>query len=143
MVKLDKIVVDSSDEVPELIDITQQVADVVGESGVEDGQVLVFAQHTTAAIILQEPELGVLEDFRTFLKEILPTDKDYRHTLAPDHLKDKMPNGHSHCQHLLLGASETIPVSAGKMLLGQFQRIFLVELDRARTRTVIVQVMGE
>jgi secondary thiamine-phosphate synthase enzyme len=51
-------------------------------------------------------------------------------------------NGHSHCQHLFLGASETIPVQDGKMLLGKWQSIFLVELDHARRRLVLVQTMG-
>jgi secondary thiamine-phosphate synthase enzyme len=56
---------------------------------------------------------------------------------------DESPNGHSHCQQLLLNTSESIPVRNGAMLLGTWQRLFLVELDRARTRTLVVQVFGE
>ncbi len=143
MIKTQKIVIQSSDDVPELIDITDKVKEVIEGSGVKDGQVLVFATHTTAAIILQEPEPGAILDFKAFLNEVLPKDKDYQHSVAPDHLKDQMPNGHSHCQHLLLGSSEVIPIQKRQMLLGQFQRIFLVELDRARTRTILVQIIGE
>lgn len=142
-IKIEKININSTDQVPELIDVTAAVVKVVKRCGVSKGQVLVFAQHTTAAVILQEPESGVMQDFKNFLTEILPKDKHYHHTAAPDHQKDRMPNGHSHCQHLLLGSSEIIPIENGRLLLGTFQHIFLVELDRARTRTIIVQVIGE
>jgi secondary thiamine-phosphate synthase enzyme len=52
------------------------------------------------------------------------------------------PNGHSHCQHLFLGASETLPVVAGHLALGRWQRIFLIELDHSRTREVHIQILG-
>jgi len=53
------------------------------------------------------------------------------------------PNGHSHCQQLLLGASEVVPVAAGDLVLGRWQRLFLVELDRGRDREVVIQLVGE
>ena len=56
--------------------------------------------------------------------------------------EDESPNGHAHCQHLLLGASETIPLVEGRLMFGRWQRVFLIELDRARTRDVVVSVMG-
>lgn len=144
MVVTDKITITSSDSVPEFIDITEKVARKVRESGVKNGQVLVFSQHTTAAVILQEPEERLLRDLRRFLCGVAPKDGSrYEHTTAPDHVKDEKPNGHSHCQHCFLGSSEVIPVVGGKLFLGQFQRIMLVELDRARTRNIVVQVIGE
>lgn len=56
--------------------------------------------------------------------------------------EEECPNGHAHCQHLLLSTSETIPVLEGRFVLGVWQRIFLVELDRPRSREVVVQVLG-
>lgn len=143
MVTVSKITVDSSDQVPEFIDITSKVNDEVEKSGIKMGQVLVFAQHTTAAIIIQEPEPGIHKDLHKLLHSVAPKDGNYHHASSPEHIKDQMPNGHSHCQHAILGSSEAVPVQIGKMMLGQYQRIFLVELDRARSRTVVVQIMGE
>ena len=56
--------------------------------------------------------------------------------------EEECPNGHSHCQHLLLSTSETVPVVAGRLALGRYQRIFFVELDRPRDRQVLIQLMG-
>lgn len=144
MVATSTITVNSTDEVPELIDITDFVIEKVSSTGISAGQVVVFSQHTTAAVLLQEAEVGIHKDIKRLLAEMVPGDGEYHHTLAPDHVEDKMPNGHSHLQHFILGgASQSIPLHDGKLLLGTYQRIFLVELDRARTRNIIVQVVGE
>lgn len=144
VVNTSTITITSSNEVPELTNITDQVQKTVQESGVQNGQVTVFSQHTTAAVLIQENELGIHKDLKELLEQLAPSEKEYHHSVAPDHVADRMPNGHSHLRHFLLGGSfQTIPVENGKLLLGQFQSLFLVELDRARTRKVIVQVMGE
>ncbi|MBI2268294.1 MAG: YjbQ family protein [Candidatus Blackburnbacteria bacterium] len=143
MVILRKIAITSSDTVPEFIDITNRVEEEVGKSGIKIGQALIFSQHTTAAIVIQEPEPGVQKDLQELLSKIAPKNGDYKHTFAPDHIKDGMPNAHSHCQHALLGASQTIPIVDGQLMLGQYQRIFLVELDRSRVRFVIIQILGD
>ena len=57
-------------------------------------------------------------------------------------VEDEAPNGHAHCRHLFLGASEAIPIVDGRAALGRWQRVFLVELDGPRTRDVLVQVLG-
>jgi secondary thiamine-phosphate synthase enzyme len=81
-----------------------------------------------------------------FLERIAPREGDYKHNdfviRTANMTEDECPNGHAHCQHLLLGTSETIPIAEGELLLGQWQRIFLIELDRPREREVIVQVQG-
>lgn len=126
-----------------LMDITSRVTKEVAKSKILDGQVLVFARHTTAAVILQENEPGIGKDLHNLLTGIAPKDSDYYHAQSPDHKRDQMPNGHSHAQHVLLGSSEIIPLANGKMLLGEYQKIFLVELDRTRMRDIVVQVSGE
>jgi len=130
----------------EFIDITHDVEEVVAASGVKNGQVLVFSPHATASIAVNENESLLLQDFQRLLYKLVPIDERYSHDLFE--LKrtvrsDGRSNGHSHCKNFLLGASETIPVEAGKMLLGEHQNIFFVELDGARKRDIVVQVMGE
>jgi len=136
----------TTERAPQFIDITDEVQKKVEESGVRDGIVTVFCRHTTAAIRINENEPLLLLDMEEFLKRVAPRDLYYRHNdfsiRTHNMTEDECPNAHAHCQHLLLGASETIPVEDGKLLLGRWQRIFLVELDRPREREVYVQVLG-
>ena len=131
---------------PEFIDITDEVLDVVESSEIREGTVTVFSRHTTAAVKINENEPLLLEDMAQFLEQVAPRDAEYRHndfTIRTANMtEDECPNGHSHCQHLLLSASETIPICEGEVLLGHWQRIFLIELDRPRMREVVIQVHG-
>lgn len=132
---------------PQFIDLTDEVVSFVGQSGIKNGQVLVCSQHTTAAIKINENEPLLINDMENFLGSLAPQDKFYNHNdfekRTANMQKDECPNGHAHCQHLLLQTSETLPIIAGKLQLGAWQRIFLIELDRARERGVVIQVMGE
>jgi secondary thiamine-phosphate synthase enzyme len=131
---------------PQFIDITDDVADAVHRSGVADGVVVVFSRHTTAAVKINECEPELLKDMVRFLSEIAPVDRDYWHNdfdvRTVNMEADEYPNAHSHCQHLILNASESVPVLEGRMHLGRWQRVFLVELDRAKARQVTVQIIG-
>jgi len=131
---------------PSFIDITDDVIDILDRSAVQEGTVLVFSRHTTAAIRINENEPLLLRDMAHFLQRSAPREAHYRHNdfviRTANMTEDECPNGHSHCQHLLLGVSETIPVAEGRPLLGRWQRIFLIELDRPREREVVVQVQG-
>lgn len=133
----------------EFVDITAEVQKATSESHIENGLVLIYAKHTTAAIKINEYEAGLLEDFKDFLKKIVPSEIYYRHNdfrirvFKPGEDESECPNGHSHCQHLLLGASETVPLIKGKLALGRWQRIFLVELCEPRKREVCVQIVGK
>ncbi len=129
------ISLNSSDEVPDFIDITEQVADLVEKSGVQEGQVLIFSQHTTAAVVIQEDDKAIFKDVKDTLDLVASKTREYQHNIDG--------NGYAHCQHIFIGPSEVVPVSEGKMMLGTYQHIYLVELDRARARQVIVQVSGE
>lgn len=121
----------------DLVDITSEVERVVEESGVRNGQVLVFVPGATGAIITIEHESGLLEDFKRALKELIPKGAGYLHDRIDD-------NAHSHLRASLLGASECFPVVDGRLVRGTWQQIFFVELDvRPRYRRVVVQVMGE
>ena len=131
----------------EFLDITDAVVGCVREMGLKDGTVTVFSRHTTASVRVQEDEPLLLEDLREFLERTAPAQAHYRHNdfrIRTIHMhEDESPNGHSHCVQLLMGASETVPVLDGELLLGTWQRVFLVELDGPRPqREVLVQVVG-
>ena len=130
----------------EFIDITDGVRAVVDRSGVAFGQVTIFSAHTTAAIIVNENEPLLLNDMARMLSRAAPAGDYYEHNdfsiRTVNMNEDECANGHAHCQQLLLGTSETIPIHDGELRLGRWQRTFLVELDHARHRTVSVQTMG-
>jgi len=136
---------------PEFIDITDRVVESVRQSQVRNGIVVVYSKHTTAAITIQENEPLLLQDMADLLERLSPRHGSYRHndfSVRTVHMhEDECPNGHSHCQHLTLGASETIPIVDGDLPLGEFQRIFVVELDGQKAqqvdhREVLVQILG-
>jgi secondary thiamine-phosphate synthase enzyme len=133
-------------EAPQFIDITDDVADAVNRSGVDNGVAVVFSRHTTAAIKINESEPELIKDMTRFLREIAPLERNYFHNnfdvRTVNMEEDECPNAHSHCQHLMLSAGENIPVIGGRMNLGRWQRIFLVELDRPKPRHVTVQTLG-
>ncbi len=120
----------------DLVDITSKVEEIVGRSGVKEGQVLVFVPGATGAVVTIEHEKGLLEDFKRILKEIVPKGAGYRHDLIDN-------NAHSHLRATLLGPSLVLPIVEGKVVRGIWQQIFFVELDvRPRRRRLVVQVMG-
>ena len=132
---------------PEFIDITDQVVEYVRQSEVRNGFTVVYSKHTTAAIVIQENEPLLLVDMANMLEHCSPRTGHYRHNdfsvRTVNMHEDECPNGHSHCQHLMLGTSETIPVIDGKLAFGEFQRLFMVELDPDKSHSqVLVQVLG-
>ncbi|HXM53815.1 MAG TPA: type 2 isopentenyl-diphosphate Delta-isomerase [Candidatus Dormibacteraeota bacterium] len=135
----------STSEAGQFIDITDDVARVLSESGARNGLVHVYSAHTTAAIRINENEPLLLADLRRFVAALAPAGGGYEHddmSRRIDVPPDEPVNGHAHCQHLLLGASETVPVIDGRLALGRWQRLFLVELCSPRDRQVVVQVLA-
>jgi len=130
----------------EFVDLTDRVEDIVERSGIRQGQVLVFAQHTTLGIVINHNESMLLQDFMRVLYKFAPVDDQYSHDLFElrrDKKADGRSNGHSHCKALVTGVSETVPIEKGRMILSDIQSIFAVEFDGARKRDVVVQVTGE
>lgn len=127
-------------------EITDDVRRIVDESGLRFGQVTIFSNHTTAAIRLQENEPLLIEDLKDLLRRLAPEEGYYRHNdfdiRTVNMHSDERKNGHSHCQQLLLSTSETVLLVDGDLQLGEFQSIFLVELDGARERRVTVSIIG-
>lgn len=122
-----------------LHDLTQQVAEIVGASGVQAGTVNVFNVGSTAAVGTIEFESGLQRDLPEILDKLIPPSRHYGHEQAWHD-----GNGHSHLQATLLGPSLTVPVTDGKPVLGTWQQIFHLECDiRGRQRTVVVTVVGD
>jgi secondary thiamine-phosphate synthase enzyme len=139
-----KIEIKSTSSV-EIIDITDKVSEVVSKSGVREGTVLVYSPHTSAGIFINHNEPMLLQDFARVLYRMAPIDDRYSHDLfelAKKNKSDGRSNGHSHCKVMLLGISETLPIEKGHIIITSKQNIFMAEMDGARSRDIIVQVMG-
>ena len=125
----------------DIIDITTDVRSAIETSGLRQGTVTVLSRHTTACININEQEPRLVQDMITFLKRLVPRDGDYLHNLEPIDGRD---NAHSHLLGLFMNSTETIPFAEGRMLLGEWQSIFLIELDGPRReRQVLLQIQGE
>jgi secondary thiamine-phosphate synthase enzyme len=134
-----------------VIDVTDECLDLLASSGVTEGSLHVYTSHTTCAVKINELEACFLEDLRLFLDKLTPPDAYYRHddfeirdpaTLAGA-AEDEPINGHSHIKQMLLGcASETVPIIAGQLGLGHWQRIMFIELDQSRPRRIHLQIQG-
>jgi secondary thiamine-phosphate synthase enzyme len=114
------------------------VQSVVAQSGVDSGLASVFVPGSTAAVTTMEHEPGGVRDLREALDRLIPRDGDYEHNrLNAD------TNSHAHIRAAIVGASETLPVRGGRLELGTWQQIVLVDFDdRPRQRTVVVQVLA-
>ena len=124
----------------QIIDITAEVRGAVASCRLEKGQVTLVSLHTTAFININEQEPGLLEDMVAFLKRLVPKDGDYKHNNTS---VDGRDNAHSHLMGLFMNSSETVPFESGKLLLGEWQSIFLVELDGPRPeRSILMQISG-
>ena len=129
----------------QFIDLTELVKERVRRSGVTHGFVNVHTKHTTTALLVNENEPLLLEDFRELVERWAPQGRTYHHNDLHARLgapPDERPNGHSHARALLLGMSVSLNISEGEINLGEYQSIFLVELDGVRRRSVSILVLG-
>jgi secondary thiamine-phosphate synthase enzyme len=121
-----------------IVDITEGVASVVRTGGVERGIASVFATGSTVAVTTMEYEPGGIHDLQALLERLVPTHGDYQHNRL-----NHDTNAHAHLRAAVIGPSETIPIVDGRLALGTWQQIVLIDFDdRPRTRTVTVQVLS-
>ena len=119
-------------------DLTGEVADAVEQSGLRNGTVTVFVPGSTAGITAIELEDGMVRDLKEFLDRTAPANASYHHNHGGD------SNGHAHIRSAFIGPSLTVPLIDGRLALGTWQQIVLVDFDdRPRRRDVIVQIVGE
>ncbi len=123
----------------DMIDMTSQLSNIVKESKIKNGTVTIFVSGSTAAVTTIEYESGLIHDFPEMLSRIVPKDLEYEHDNTWHD-----GNGHSHVRSSLIGPNITIPIIHGKLTLGTWQQVVLLEMDtRSRDRTVILQIMGQ
>jgi secondary thiamine-phosphate synthase enzyme len=119
--------------------ITDQIRDIVTESGVQEGAALIFYRHTTGSVMIVEHEAGFLVDLEDLLEKLIPGAGDFKH-----HIRGYDTNGAAHLRSMLLGTSIHVPILEGTLQLGSFQEVMVLDMDPARReRTVLVQVIGE
>ena len=129
----------------DFVDITDDIREVVAQSGVTSGSVTVFAAHTTMGVAINHNEPMLLQDFARMLYRIAPVNEQYAHDLfelRQGAVSDGRSNGHSHAKALIVGTSETVPIVKGILALSALQSIFIVDFDGPRKRDVMVQVIG-
>jgi secondary thiamine-phosphate synthase enzyme len=123
----------------DIIDITARVREQVEKEKIERGLVSLFVSGSTAALTTIEHEPGLVRDLKEFVEQLIPSGRRYHHD---DRWGDD--NGFSHLRASLFGPSLAIPIENGRMLLGTWQQVVLLDFDnRPRTREIIVQLIGE
>lgn len=123
----------------DIVDITPRVQQEVAADKIGRGLVSLFVSGSTAALTTVEYEPGLIKDLQEFFEKIIPSDRKYHHD---DRWADD--NGFSHLRASLLGPSLQIPIDNGRLLLGTWQQIVLLDFDnRPRTREIVLQVLGE
>ena len=118
----------------EFIDITSDVKEIIHESGIKSGACYVYVPHTTAGVTINEgADPAVVKDILSTLNKLIPHNNNYLHMEG---------NSDAHIKTSLMGPSQSIIIEDGKLLLGTWQSIFFCEFDGARSRKVMVKVMG-
>jgi secondary thiamine-phosphate synthase enzyme len=130
-----------TDQRVELVDLTNRIMEFVRKFNMREGLVCLWSMHTTCALFINEFQTALLTDIRRFLEQMVARDAEWLHN-NPDHSDCDRMNADSHLRALLLGHSLTLQVSGGEVVLGQWQRILMAELDGPRARTLRVQVWG-
>ncbi len=122
----------------ELINITPEVEQALGESGIRDGLCLVNAMHITASVFINDDESGLHEDFRTWLEQNIPHEpKKYRHNLTGE------TNADAHIKRQFMGREVVVAVTEGKLDFGPWEQIFYGEFDGRRRKRVLIKIVGE
>jgi secondary thiamine-phosphate synthase enzyme len=125
----------------QVIDLTDRVMALVRRAGIEEGLVSIFSLHTTCTLFINEFQTALVADITRFLEDVVARDAPWRHNDPLQSDCDRM-NADAHLRALLLGHSLTLQVSGGEIVLGQWQRVLLAELDGPRDRSIRVAVMG-
>lgn len=129
-----EIIIESFNKI-EIVDISSKIEKILSENEVKEGLISVYSKHSTSAIVINENETGLVEDFKNYLDKVV-LEEDYKHNRIDNNAK-------SHIQSFLLGNSISIPIVNSKIDLGTWQSIFFVELDGPRSRrTIKVNIIG-
>ena len=132
----------NSEERLDLIDLTQKVRELFNGSMVKEGMLYLHSMHTTTAIMINEWQQALLDDLKSFLREVVD-DKDYFWHNDPEHSDCVRSNASSHLRSSLLSHNVMVPIEEGELVLGQWQSIIFAELDGPQKRSVFAQIIGK
>jgi len=121
----------------EYVHITPQLEAAVKKSGIQEGLALVSAMHITAGVYVNDNETGLIHDIDQWLESLAPFRQDYRHHETGEN------NGDSHLKAILVHHQVILPITAGRLDLGTWQRVFYAEFDGQRSKRVLIKIIGE
>ena len=121
----------------EFINITRDITKALQKSGIKEGMILVSAMHITSGVFVNDAEPGLHRDIEEWLLKLVPEGHDYYHHRTGE------VNGDAHLRNILIGHQVVVPVTDGKLDLGQWQKVFYAEFDGQRSKRLIIKVMGE
>src|SRR5215471_11311313 len=130
-----------TDQRVEVIDLTNRVMEFVRRFEVREGLVSIWSMHTTCTLFINEFQNALLSDIKRFLETMVARDAEYMHN-DPQHSDCDRMNADSHLRAMLLGHNLTLQISGGEVVLGQWQRMLMAELDGPRARSLRVQIFG-
>jgi secondary thiamine-phosphate synthase enzyme len=130
-----------TDQRVELVDLTNRVMEYVRKFNIREGLVSLWSMHTTCTLFINEFQTALLSDIKRFLEHMVARDAEYMHN-DPQHSDCDRMNADSHLRAMLLGHNLTLQISGGEVVLGQWQRILMAELDGPRARSLRIQVFG-
>ena len=137
MQSVTKYLIFNTKDLVEFINITSTVSEVVEESHIKEGMVLVSAMHITAGVYVNDAEDGLIQDIQKWLEKLAPKGPDYLH-----HHTGEI-NGDAHLKNLLIGHEIIVPITKGVLDLGPWQQIYYAEFDGRRPKRVIIKAIGE
>jgi secondary thiamine-phosphate synthase enzyme len=122
----------------EFINITEQVEQALGKSGIKEGLCLVNPMHITASVFINDDESGLHKDFLLWLEKLAPFGKDkYQHNLTGE------DNGDAHLKRTIMGRDVVVAITAGRLDFGPWEQIFYGEFDGQRKKRVLIKIIGE
>jgi len=136
-----ELIVVQTDQRIELVDLTNRVMEYVRQFNIREGLVSLWSMHTTCTLFINEFQTALLTDIKRFLEHMVARDGEYLHN-DPQHSDCDRMNADSHLRAMLLGHSLTLQISGGEVVLGQWQRILMAELDGPRARSLRIQIFG-
>jgi secondary thiamine-phosphate synthase enzyme len=140
IIKGESLVVETDQRV-ELVDLTARLQDVVARCRIGEGAVHLWSMHTTCAVFINEYQTALIADIKRLLEQVVGREAEWLHN-DPAHSDCGRMNADAHLRAMLLGHSLTVQISGGELVLGQWQRILMAELDGPRARTLRVQAWG-
>ncbi|MBD3203830.1 YjbQ family protein [Candidatus Woesearchaeota archaeon] len=121
----------------QFINITQKVNQIIKESGIKEGLVLVNAMHITASVYINDAESGLINDYKKWLKKIVPLNEKYEHNMTGE------DNAYAHLMRTIMGREAVVAVTKNKLDLGPWEQIYYAEFDGQRRKRVMVKIIGE